>query len=36
MKKPGAQNDDAEEKTTSPVGILAELLVNLIPFNKLF
>lgn len=34
MKKPGAQNDDAEEKTASPVSIFAELLVNFDSFQQ--
>jgi len=34
MKKPGAQNDDSDEKTSSPVSIFAELLVNFDSFQQ--
>lgn len=34
MKKPGEKNDSPDEEKTSPVSIFAEMLVNLIPLNK--
>lgn len=34
MKKPGAQNYDPDEKTSSPVSIFAELLVNFDSFQQ--
>lgn len=34
MKKPGAQNDDPDEKTSSPVSIFAQLLVNFDSFPQ--